>query len=102
MTPDQQRIAIAKSRGLRLDRPATGWHDLGCQCRECHPLPDYLNDFNAIFEAIKALPHEQKTEVVQRIGWSATRQTLDLSFIADATALQWSTAYVKTLNLWKP
>lgn len=107
MTPEAQQIAILKVMGWAETEP---WSD-GRRCFErkdspagweLFDLPDYLNDLNAILAAVKELPPMQKEEVVKRIGWSAVRQCMDYSFIANATAAQWAAAYLKTLKLWKP
>lgn len=55
MKPEEQRIAIAEACGLRMDRPISGWHDLGCDCRECYPLPNYTRDLNAAMKAVDKL-----------------------------------------------
>jgi hypothetical protein len=110
MSPEAQRIAIAKACGKRMDRPATGWHDLGCDCRECYPLPDYLNDLNAMHEAesAKDFHHNQRwIECLVDVGLRATALTLEKTngwdwalVCARSTASQRAEAFLRTLNLW--
>jgi hypothetical protein len=58
VTPEQQRIAVAKACGWTyvtsdlIGRPP--WSDR-CGADDC-AIPDYLNDLNAIREAILSLP----------------------------------------------
>lgn len=63
MTPEQQRIKIAQACDYRPD-PDTGlWYMLGDthlagfngKAQRIEPLPDYLNDLNAMAEAEKHL-----------------------------------------------
>ena len=50
MTPEAQRTAIAEACGWK-----TGYRDP----EAWHPLPDYLNDLNAMHDAEKVLTNEQ-------------------------------------------
>lgn len=117
MTPEQQRIKIAESCGwlkiTKLDSDLHGWQEQG----PLEPLPDYLNDLNAMHEAEKAClttiplvtdygirlvnalhrehkknPRIQDTSwripVVGNCGWFAT-------------AAQRAEAFLRTLNLWE-
>ena len=57
LTPEQKRIAIAEACGwkqiqkLGLDNELYGWIEQG----PLDPIPDYLNDLNAMHEAQKRL-----------------------------------------------
>jgi hypothetical protein len=100
MTPEQQKIAITK---------ACGW----CQSRSCHwegwwylkkdkrtyrrYPPDYLNDLNAMHEAIMSLTLEEQcnmTEILRKDVIKFTAPTIT------ATADQRAEAFLRTLNLW--
>ncbi|CAB4165051.1 hypothetical protein UFOVP817_29 [uncultured Caudovirales phage] len=67
------------------------------------PLPDYLNDLNAMHEAEKSLSDGNAYwEFIRHLHEIAKRDSLP--FIADranATAAQRAKAFLKTLNLWK-
>ena len=107
MTPEAQRIAIAE---------ACGWQDFYTEANEFRgtppgtwaysnrtvyqdgsaPVPDYLNDLNAMHEAGKVLPdlYAYQLELIRVCektdGRSAWR----------ATASQRAEAFLRTLNLW--
>ena len=102
MSPEAQRIAIARACGWTGFEPDTIQYTAKGVDGKWGLIPDYLNDLNAILGAVRSMTPVQKDEVVQRIGWSAVRQVLDHQYIADATARQWGAAYLKTLKLWKP
>jgi hypothetical protein len=63
MTPEHQRIAIAEACGWsfihRVDKPPHGLPPNGKNDRYSSPLPDYLNDLNAMHEAEKLLTYKQ-------------------------------------------
>lgn len=135
MSPDAQRIAIAE---------ACGWFDIkrsegfpphligqhpnlqvpeGC-CLYRRPIPDYLNDLNAMHEAEKVLvgwlgPYgcERLTpdayhhyelmlyRVFRKMPKDAYVHWSDLGGergLLCSTAAQRAEAFLKTLNLWKP
>ena len=104
MTDEQQRIAIAE---------ACGWTDFSrakhegaiqygrkpLSCSDSWEVPDYLNDLNAMHEAM--LLHPRK---------GLLRDFLYLEVLEDptntanepswATAKQWATAYLRSLGKW--
>lgn len=102
----EQEIAIAKICGWTHTKTV---HNPGPSAYGRHPihtagvdwdlpLPDYLNDLNAMHEAEKVLTSEMEKEYSFQIeavccpreyGWHAT-------------AAQRAEAFLKTLNLWKP
>jgi hypothetical protein len=88
MTPEAQRIAIAGACGL------TGW-------RESRALPDYLNDLNAMHEAVETLRNLPGSEWFdfQQILKEECGSTMNC---IQATAAQRAEAFLRTLNLWKP
>lgn len=69
MTPEKQRIAIAEACGWRTDSELVsfGWRPSLCAIPTYKyapidrvPLPDYLNDLNAMHEAEEVLTEWQK------------------------------------------
>jgi hypothetical protein len=120
MTPEAQRIAIAKACGWKEpDHPEVmkfkvGWSmpEKWWMCpqgvlRFKHDMPDYLNDLNAAREAVLSLPKGQRKsyvnelqDIVQRDNDDALVQP-DLDFYwCNASAKQMSEAFLRTLNLW--
>lgn len=76
--------------------------------RDSEPVPDYLNDLNAMHEAEKVLtPEQQKTYALQwlpcvlRINGRGVRPRAEEFKLAHATAAQRAEAFGLTLNLWK-
>lgn len=118
MTPEAQRIAIAEACGW-TDADFEGMYGrphANSMLRE--PLPDYLNDLNAMHEAEKTLGEDQRREhawfLVQIIDKFQTWAPQDfpvlhvwemsLCDIADclaATADQRAEAFLRTLGLWE-
>ena len=104
MSPEAQRIAIAKACGFTQKEP---WLDgLECWGHKDHPphvgfeeIPDYLNDLNAMHEAEKWLKqqpdHEYSTQAICTYDQYLTRD-----FGPRATAAQRAEAFLRTLNLW--
>jgi hypothetical protein len=103
MTPEAQRIAIAKACGWKnlqeeqyywMGTPPDG-SDLRVTYKR-HTLLDYLNDLNAMHEAEKVLPdlYAYQLELIRVCekadGRSAWR----------ATAAQRAEAFLRTLGLW--
>jgi hypothetical protein len=119
MTPEQQRIAIAEACGWTdIRRPCdSNYHDLptdtlrilyGQVCgippgwvhsQNSRPLPDYLNDLNAMHEAEKMLDGSQIDQYKHRLCVLVTdKERISQS----ATAAQRAEAFLRTLNLWTP
>jgi hypothetical protein len=111
VTPEQQRIAVAKACGYWFYKESTDINTrvyagppgsgryrflgyVGAATAGKSPLPDYLNDLNAMHEAEKVLNGSQSREYGQWIlplygyAWSAT-------------AAQRAEAFLRTLNLWE-
>jgi hypothetical protein len=89
MTPEAQRIAIAEECGWK-----TGYRDP----EAWHPLPDYLNDLNAMHEAEKMLVS------LQWVSYSRRLQTLcdeSVTWPIHATASQRAEAFLRTIGKWK-
>ncbi len=91
MKPEQQRIAIAEACGM-IRYSDTHWltsEDDG----EVIPLPDYLNDLNAMHDAEKVLNLDQWHYYKQWLGeFSRTQNGVH------ATAAQKAEAFLRTLN----
>ena len=67
-------------------------------------LPDYLNDLNAMHDAVKSLPQNIKPRYFARlcVVVSVAISLNGYSEATEATAAQRAEAFLKTLNLWKP
>lgn len=116
MNPDDQRIAIAKTRGWRITvhLHKDGWKSVikGVQPGlnftdsplDHHSIPDYLNDLNAIHEAILTLPDDAPfTYYLSQIIWETNRTRLVTSLdMLKASPAQLSKAYLECLQLWTP
>jgi hypothetical protein len=89
VTPEQQRIAIAEACGWK-----TGYRDP----EAWHPLPDYLNDLNAMHDAEKTLTYAQGGEMtlwIQRMTCAGYGPQLF------ATASQRAEAFLRTIGKWE-
>jgi uncharacterized protein len=108
MTPEQQRIAIAKACGYTEDERNTGKHGakekgwwirsrfcLGDNC-----LPQYLHDLNAMHEAEKTLNQNLAADyarMVTSIAWQSEQPTFAPM---TATAAQRAEAFLRTIGKW--
>jgi hypothetical protein len=119
MTPEAQQIAIAEALGWEIVtkmmgvntslifgiKPGSGPLDA------MRPIPNYLNDLNAMHEAEKILNPSQRVDYLHTLGldvlklyplagdyWMA--QELDCWAMLSATAAQRAEAFLKTLGLW--
>jgi hypothetical protein len=103
MKPEEQRIAIAKACGwLVTDNGENGRVMMGSRHGwkpgfKPDPLPDYLNDLNAMHEAKKTLTDEQRP-IYWRTLYDVCKTT---EWPFNAEAYQEAEAFLKTLNLWK-
>lgn len=139
MKPEEQRIAIAEARGWSgpfgmFSHCASGKQLLTSRSNTLHgtppeakgkpedecsykPVPDYLNDLNAMHEAEKVLTTRAQIsqyvwELERLTNWKADyivgsdgKQYLcPASYFCcvNATAAQRAEAFLRTLNLWKP
>jgi hypothetical protein len=92
MTPEKQRIAIAKACGENESCP-----------------PDYLNDLNAITSAMKVLWrideldryifNDHLANILR--GRIVNRNEWDAETLLDATAENLCEALLRTLNIWE-
>jgi len=115
MTPEQQRIAIAKACGWKFvkDNPdyEPYWEDPkgnmiskgGSQNR----LPDYLNDLNAMHEAEKKLwekdwtsRHDFVDKLARIISPTHGHHLQSAIDLLDATAAERAEAFLRTIGKW--
>ena len=95
MSPEAQRIALAKAHGYNLSEPYIG---------DGSYLPDYLNDLNAMHEAEVALTEEQAEKYEAYLnspGMYIEGGYPSTLYLYHATAAQRAEAFLKTLGLWK-
>jgi len=98
MSEEEQRIAIAEACGWTKT-----WAEKGTGQMEFHshpvPLPDYLNDLNAMHEAEKILnvSDEQIEHWEQMLTEICERDNIILLM---ATAAQRAEAFLKTIGKW--
>jgi len=100
MTPEQQRIAIAEACGWYFMDDS--WHYPNGA--NAITTPDYLNDLNAMHEAVKSLPQNLKPRYFAYLCAvvSGAISLNGYSEATEATAAQRAEAFLRTLNLWKP
>ena len=127
MTPEQQRIAIAKACGWKMhtvakDDPYTCTHCgihyspmiwreweipyLWCKKNNETQSPDYLNDLNAMHDAEEVLTNEQDLEYSEALeqvveGRFVTNNAEDMRRLRSATASQRAEAFLRTIGKWE-
>ncbi len=115
MTPESQRIAIAEASGLFRIMPLKRTTRRGKDdpsgvelwyCEHHHggaaeyaKVPDYLNDLNAMHEAVAAQDEPVRRRFRGRLGQLCMEHNWGDPI--DATAAQRAEAFLRTLNLWK-
>jgi len=111
MSPEDQRIAIAKHEGWSRIFKVTETHPWGVLPDESWgPLPDYLNDHNAINKAVLAqdnlgfkLRYVSWLELIV-LGRTATHKERDSSTgrfaLYNASAAQCCEAFLRAHDLW--
>lgn len=110
MSPEAQRIAIAKACGWREIHNGglhpEGFHPTRPRGRE--RLPDYLADLNAVHEAEKVLTGHQAdeyteilTDRVYRYHEGDRHWAKSEFFAIHATAAQRAEAFLKALGKWE-
>ena len=106
MKPEQQRVAIAEACGWRLFSqfknlwaPPRSVVEYDC---DAYPLPDYLNDLNAMHEVEKVLTPEQLVDYCAFRLRAATGEgcVTDYKMIR-ATATQRAEAFLRTIGKWE-
>jgi hypothetical protein len=113
MKPEQQRIKIAEMCGWKPHkviypgRVDHGWKNVEGGSFRKSP-PDYLNDLNAMREAVMSRTPEEQHEInctlldicMKAQSWSCCEDE-HWSVTVNATAAQRAEAFLKTLNLWE-
>lgn len=112
MDKEKQRIKIAEVCGWRLFSSflnlwAPPGHIVEYDC-DAYPLPDYLNDLNAIHKAIRILTDAQRiifrTHLTKVWTWNYNSRCGHFPNHDDscnATAEQRAEAFLRTLDLWE-
>lgn len=113
MSPESQRIAIAEACGFEVTRieydgdgkiyrvwatPPDSWAG-----KDVRPwLPDFLNDLNAMHEAVKSLPQNITPRYFACLCnvVSGALSLYGYSKATEATAAQRAEAFLKTLDKW--
>ena len=102
MSPEQQRIAIAKACGWQFHTPSCALMDVR-ECDEYQEPPDYLNDLNAMHEAVKILTDDQYEEFTRILAALAGYNPEDgwkYRDTQEASAKTRALAFLDTLNIW--
>jgi hypothetical protein len=101
MTPEAQRIAIAKACGWhRCESKEPCWHHKSSGGSGYNLPPDYLNDLNAMHEAEKGLTLLQFWKYADSLRGLCDARGLGRDEYIAATASQRAEAFLRTLNLW--
>jgi hypothetical protein len=107
MNEEQQRIAIAEACGFKAktDRHKPMWATPDGKTLLTMPehLPDYLNDLNAMREALLTLPPDAPWNYyLSQVVWeeNPSRLVTDMDR-AQATAAQQARAFLEIKKLWK-
>jgi hypothetical protein len=116
--PEAQQIAIAEARGWTeireqdytpfgsdpyIDGPEQIWIGKNPETEEVEPLPDCLNDLNAMHEAEKVLTEEQRiaySDCTYHIALKAQKETGKWRWIS-LTAAQRAEAFLRTIGKWE-
>jgi hypothetical protein len=114
VTPQAQIIAIAEACGWTNISWYGVYQDwLGSrpnECRDTYPIPDYLNDLNAMHEAEtlviysndkspKKYTQQIKAAICKDAG--VKKAQMDFDMCITATAAQRAEAFLKTIGKWK-
>ena len=100
MTPDRQRTAIAWACGI-IKQPNSHTNGVIAATEVSVPLPDYLNDLNAMHEAEKVLTYEQHIDHMEWLGMCDDDCGQKVWAYVHATAAQRAKAFLRTLGLWE-
>lgn len=107
MSPEKKRIAIAEACGWNLRCTLAPMSPEGCVGL---PVPDYLNDLNAMHEAEKILTNNQRrfyASVLIQVHplkydpREGEDQNMKLFLIVSMTAAQRAEAFLKTIGKWE-
>lgn len=116
MSEEEQRIAIAEACGwtcvkktklwLRSFVSVIQWIGISPTTKKECELPNYLNDLNAMHEAIGTLLFSQRRayriNLKEIMSKKINPAVICYSECIDAPAAQRAEAFLKTLGLWKP
>jgi hypothetical protein len=100
MNKEEQRIAIAEACGFTSDSwclTTNGW-------LFADTVPDYLNDLNAMHEALKTLNEDQMVSMDHHLDVVVGNGKQGLNyeyFLWSATAAQLAEAFLFTIGKWK-
>lgn len=109
MSPEAQRIAIAEACGWDEESARRGFEttireqDGYTYSQISTKLPDYLNDLNAMHEAVKSLPQNLKPRYFAYLC-AIVSGAISLHGYAEATeatAAQRCEAFLKTIEKWE-
>ncbi len=96
MTPEAQRTAIAEACGWKTEyRDAVS---------SVTALPDYLNDLNAMHDALKTLNADQMISMDYHLDVVVGNGKQGLNceyFLWSASAAQFAKAFLRTIGKWK-
>lgn len=100
MNKEEQRIAIAEACGFTSDSwclTTNGW-------LFADTVPDYLNDLNAMHQALKTLNEDQMVSMDHHLDVVVGNGKQGLNyeyFLWSATAAQLAEAFLFTIGKWK-
>lgn len=100
MNKEEQRIAIAEACGFTSDSwclTTNGW-------LFADTVPDYLNDLNAMHQALKTLNEDQMVSMDHHLDVVVGNEKQGLNyeyFLWSATAAQLAEAFLFTIGKWK-
>lgn len=114
MDANKQRVAIAEACGWTViggvlcdPKPETRFGEPtgDVDMNPVGPVPDYLNDLNAMHEAEAALDYRQDMkypqELIEVLRRSGVLYPDDIVELISATAAQRAEAFLRTLNKWE-
>jgi len=106
MTPEQQRIAIAESCGWHERQEPVGsynatawWWGETRYPSNVMPVPDYLNDLNAMHEALKSFKDDETLWHTFRYHLIALLHPAQHEL--HATAKQYAEAFLRAIEKWE-
>jgi hypothetical protein len=114
MKPEKQRIAIAEACGL--PKPYSMWYGKDRNTpshsvmvkngvKRGIPIPDYLNDLNAMHQAEKVLTKNKSMEYAFRLAdsWILNGEDKQPDLVRGfcATAAERAEAFLKTIGKWE-
>ncbi len=108
MSPEAQRIAIAMSLGWDEESARRGFKTITIEqdgytySQISTKLPDYLNDLNAIHEALITLPdNDHFTAHLDQFIYEDNRRLVSKMDRVKATVKQLAKAYLVTIGKWE-